>query len=1071
MKKSIALLLTLLMLLAALAACADDPADGIEGTDSSTETEAGSESTNNNNDNGGEENNGGAPALVESSLNVNMSPFGESSKLYVATDFGETGKGALESVEGVWETLTDANGTKSLKAGRTDGGSQYQSAKWSFETPYSYGSCDGILFHVDFSAANTSSFHGAVVRLYTELDGFPLVVQPGTEMTAYSSADGNVWVERAVDAADEKEMHVALDNKFVGYVYIPFSQYEGIESFDNITGLSIDVCRVTNGNAVVKDITLVSLENPYENPDLSVPLPPIDSVKPTEPAVTPDMSELVANGEAVKLTDFNNVGAGELKNGTSDDLFNITEDKFIQIERGPDSGDWIQSFDWVFNTAVDLTGMAGILVKVDFSSANTNGTNGGHGVSIGIHTYANGTTTYNSPSLGGYAFNSAKDAWQKMTACARFSELLVVSPAKYTRYDGYVYIPLSAFGENGVKGLDCVTALTVMVGACTSGKAYVEEIILVKGTELVPEEVLPPVVNRDNVGPAQAPSQVTPPVDLDGVVSNGSVHHVTDFDSVGAGQVTNTDGNINVVDKGISVEREGDWYDGFDWIFTKAQDFTGATGLLIKVDFTTANTDSDTGFHGISLSLFTKALGDSGAAKLQPAKGGYLYTEATGLWMTMDVSSIMSDYLDGGKRYAGYIFIPMSSLEGVQGLEHVTGFRLDVGAITSAIAYVEDVYMVKGTVEVKDPIEEWFENSKEEQYYSSLNGVTINAIGDSYFAGNGLNPYYVWPQLLATKYNALLNNYGRNGSTMSNYTTEKNPMCDRYVNMPSGADIILVEGGKNDFNYAVPIGTIDSYDTRTFMGALNTIISGLKASNPNAMIVMVTNWKFNGTNDAGLNYAAYANAMVAVAEAQGVYCINASDPSTVGVDMTDSSFRAQYCMNPNDVSHLNLAGMMYVMPKFEKIIAEYYAEFLEGKGIVKPETKTETVETEWHMGYVGSSTNSGNEGKINSNANYYSYSDVIVIEKAGTVIRFVDMEGNTASAAAYVISFWKQVDGVWVIDDSRTDHIAGGSGSAYTYTTKSDNEAVRLCYRSEQTDSFTPKFAEVTLTVTVTPVE
>lgn len=1068
MKKILALLLAALMLLPMLASCRENNStENTEESANSSETQG----------NGVNQDEPIVSVLTESSIDVNMSAFGEDYRFYVATDLGKVGKGSLNAQEGIWDIIANTNGTKSLKASRTTEGSQYQSAKWTFDTPYSYEDCQGILFHADFSAANTSNFHGAVIRLYTKLDGMDLIVQPSAEMTAYSSVDGQSWVERTVHEQDTAEMHVALDKNFVGYIYIPFSQYEGIENFDLITALDFGVCRITSGEVMLKDFTVVSFATPYSTPDLSAPQPPIESVDPVEPAETPDMSDYVENAQVVQITDFNGIGAGKTQNATANAVLGVTEEKFLSV--GRDGGDWMPSFDWVFDTPINFTGMAGILVKVDFTGANTNSTQGGHGISVGIHTYTLGNTAeFNAPSLGGYAFNTEKDAWQKMGACQKHSDLLVVDPAKYSRYDGYVFIPLSAFGETEIRGINCVTSLTLKVGAVTSGTVVVKEIILVKGTELVSEDTTP-VVNRDNVGPAIAPSQITSPVDLSGLVSDGSVYHVTDFGSVGAGKINNAVGKITAVESGLSIERDGDWYDGFEWIFDKAQDFTGASGILIRVDFTSANTDSTKGFHGIALALYTKALGDNGAAKIEPAKGGYLYTDITELWIPMDVSTQKSNFLDGGKRYSGYIFIPVSSLEGLSGLEHVTGFKLNVGAITSGIAYVEDVYMVKGTVEVEDPFEKWFEDSKKEQYYSALENVTVNALGDSYFAGNGLNPSYVWPQLLATKYGYTLNNYGRNGSTVSNFITTKNPMCERYVQMVSGADIILVEGGRNDYNNAVPIGTVDSYDTTTFMGALNTIVRGLKQSNPNAMIVMVTNWKFNGTNSAGLTYADYANAMVAVAEAQGVYCINASDPTVIGVDMSNADFRANYSMSATDVSHLNLAGMMYVMPKFENIIGEYYTEFLADKGIVKPTTRTETVETQWHQGYVGSSTNTNWAGKINTTANNYSYSDVIVIEKAGTVLKFTDTDSNNASASAYVISFWKQVDGEWVIDETRT-HFAGGSAvqatvgtsTVYSYTTQSDHEAVRLCYNSGHTATNIPEnFAEVTVTVTVTSAE
>ena len=222
-------------------------------------------------------------------------------------------------------------------------------------------------------------------------------------------------------------------------------------------------------------------------------------------------------------------------------------------------------------------------------------------------------------------------------------------------------------------------------------------------------------------------------------------------------------------------------------------------------------------------------------------------------------------------------------------------------------------------------------NKDQYEYYADvLEGLTVNALGDSYFDGEGLNRKKVWLGLLATKYKMKMNNYGKGGSTVSNYVN-KNPMCIRYSSMSNNnADIILLEGGRNDFNQGVPIGATDSHDKKTFSGALNVIIEGLKEKYPNAMIVCISNWNFPGTKN-GLDYTDYADAMEAVAEQQDVCFIRACDPEVSGINMKSTTFRAQYCMNPDDISHLDAAGMKIAMEHFEKILAEYYQDFLDKK--------------------------------------------------------------------------------------------------------------------------------------------
>ncbi len=210
--------------------------------------------------------------------------------------------------------------------------------------------------------------------------------------------------------------------------------------------------------------------------------------------------------------------------------------------------------------------------------------------------------------------------------------------------------------------------------------------------------------------------------------------------------------------------------------------------------------------------------------------------------------------------------------------------------------------------------------------YPALKGLTVNFLGDSYFAGNGLNPDYVWPSLLGKIYGMNYTNYGKNGSTMSDYVTTNNPMVVRYKQMADNSpDIVVFEGGKNDYNKKVPIGKNDDTDTKTFKGALNVLIDGLRAKYPNAVLIAVTPWKVSGTNGIGNTVSSYADAMREICAIKGVACFSADDPAVSGVDMTDAAFRADYSMNPTDVSHLNFAGHKLVLPKFEKFIADTYS--------------------------------------------------------------------------------------------------------------------------------------------------
>ncbi len=220
----------------------------------------------------------------------------------------------------------------------------------------------------------------------------------------------------------------------------------------------------------------------------------------------------------------------------------------------------------------------------------------------------------------------------------------------------------------------------------------------------------------------------------------------------------------------------------------------------------------------------------------------------------------------------------------------------------------------------------------QEDFNKLLMGITMYAMGDSYFGGSSLGKEATWVNMLGEKYGMDYVNYGIGGSTMSDYVTDKNPMVLRYTKMEKGdADIILLEGGRNDRSKEVPIGDLDSRDSKTFMGCINIMLDGMLKTYPNALIILVTPWNHTGkVASTGLSNVDYANAMRSLAEHRNdkrIVCLYAADQNLVGVNMNDASFRAKYCIKPDDVSHLNLDGMKMVLPFMEQFIAAEYAKF------------------------------------------------------------------------------------------------------------------------------------------------
>lgn len=221
---------------------------------------------------------------------------------------------------------------------------------------------------------------------------------------------------------------------------------------------------------------------------------------------------------------------------------------------------------------------------------------------------------------------------------------------------------------------------------------------------------------------------------------------------------------------------------------------------------------------------------------------------------------------------------------------------------------------------------EWIENDKARVTYPVFAGKTINSIGDSYFAPIEIHPDSVWLSLLAKKYGMTFTNCGISGSTVSNKDTNDHPMVDRIDSMPENdPDIVIFEGGRNDYNHSVPLGSEDpeDFDTATFRGAVRYMLRALKEKYPNAVIVGMNVWKTpSGKNAVGLTCDDYGKAFLEVCRQMNVPTVDLMDQELTGVYITDPIFRAAYCRAADDYSHLTDRGMRYVFPYLEKALAE-----------------------------------------------------------------------------------------------------------------------------------------------------
>jgi len=96
-------------------------------------------------------------------------------------------------------------------------------------------------------------------------------------------------------------------------------------------------------------------------------------------------------------------------------------------------------------------------------------------------------------------------------------------------------------------------------------------------------------------------------------------------------------------------------------------------------------------------------------------------------------------------------------------------------------------------------------------------------------------------------------------------------MCNRYTDVATGKGIIILSGGENDYRYQIPIGSPTSTDEYEFNGGLNKIIEGLKASYPDARIILTTPIERSDYPYA-IPFTDYVDAIMERANAHGLEC-------------------------------------------------------------------------------------------------------------------------------------------------------------------------------------------------------
>ena len=196
-------------------------------------------------------------------------------------------------------------------------------------------------------------------------------------------------------------------------------------------------------------------------------------------------------------------------------------------------------------------------------------------------------------------------------------------------------------------------------------------------------------------------------------------------------------------------------------------------------------------------------------------------------------------------------------------------------------------------------------------------GKVINCFGDSitYGAGSSDSTKYAYPVRLAELTLATVNNYGLNGSKVSEIpgdTTQS--FVERWSGM-SDADLVIICGGTNDYwHQLTDIGTMASTSTETFYGALKNVIGGLATKNPATKLAFIIPYQeyFQGnTTRADFGKGTFADFRAAIKEVCEFYSVPVLDLySDWGYSFPDSSYART--LLSSDGLHLNDTGYLYL---------------------------------------------------------------------------------------------------------------------------------------------------------------
>lgn len=198
-----------------------------------------------------------------------------------------------------------------------------------------------------------------------------------------------------------------------------------------------------------------------------------------------------------------------------------------------------------------------------------------------------------------------------------------------------------------------------------------------------------------------------------------------------------------------------------------------------------------------------------------------------------------------------------------------------------------------------------------ENMSNPLTGKILAANGDSICHGTGNNDVG-YPELIGTANGMTVQNIAVGGATIATGTAATHYICNTISDMRSDADYILLEGGVNDPDFGVSLGSLSSgytatLDTTTFAGGFETMLKNALARFPGKKIGYIFVHKCGSFSDSHYNIAKQA------CEKWGIpYCdLNTQAPPLGFVDALRTAYTAS-----GDGYHPNADGYnAYYVPK------------------------------------------------------------------------------------------------------------------------------------------------------------